>query len=208
MEQRDTSEQPERRRQILEAALKVFSTKGFHKATNKDIAEAAGGISPGLIYWYFKDKQDLLMSLIQQRMSIIQLAEHPEQLMELPPREALAKIGGVYLSMMRAPGNAAFIRVVIGEVLRFPQIGELFYKRAISRVAGVISQYLQRQIELGRLRPHDPMIAARSFIGMFVVHIVARELLCEPEALATSDDQLIATSVDIFLQGMEIEPGG
>lgn len=207
MEQRDTSEQPERRTQILEAALKVFSTKGFHKATNKDIAEAAGGISPGLIYWYFKDKQDLLMSLIQQRMAIFQLTEHPEQLMELPPREALAKIGGLYLSMARAPGNAAFMRVVIGEAVRFPQIGELFYKRVVGRVIGLISQYLQRQIELGHLRPHDPMIAARSFIGMFVVHIIARELLRQPEALAASDEQLTATSVDIFLRGMEIEPG-
>nr|MDQ2998168.1 TetR/AcrR family transcriptional regulator [Chloroflexota bacterium] len=48
-----TNEQPEnsdRRQQIIAAALKVFSIKGFHKATNKDIAQAAGGISPGLIY--------------------------------------------------------------------------------------------------------------------------------------------------------------
>ena len=43
------NEEPEngdRRQQIIEAALKVFSTKGYHKATNKDIAQAAGGISP------------------------------------------------------------------------------------------------------------------------------------------------------------------
>ncbi len=41
-----TNQEPEtgdRRKQILEAALKVFSTKGFHKATNKDIAQAPAG---------------------------------------------------------------------------------------------------------------------------------------------------------------------
>ena len=63
----DPSEQSDRRNQILEAALRVFGTKGFHKATNKDIAEAAGGISPGLIYWYFKDKEDLFLSIIRER---------------------------------------------------------------------------------------------------------------------------------------------
>ena len=63
----EQNEPNDRRQQILEAALKVFSTKGYHKATNKDIAEAAGGISPGLIYWYFKDKQDVFLSLLRER---------------------------------------------------------------------------------------------------------------------------------------------
>src|SRR5215217_7596239 len=102
------NEEPEngdRRKQILEAALKVFSTKGFHKATNKDIAQAAGGISPGLIYWYFKDKEDLFLSIIRERAAIFQLADHPERLMELPPREGLALIGRTYLSIFKVRGD-------------------------------------------------------------------------------------------------------
>src|SRR5439155_10996650 len=119
------NEEPEngdRRQQIIEAALKVFSTKGFHKATNKDIAQAAGGISPGLIYWYFKDKQDLFLSIFRERAAIFDLAEHPEQLMELPVREGLTLIGQSYLAIFRVPGNAALFRMLFGEALRFPQI--------------------------------------------------------------------------------------
>ena len=67
MSEAENNEQVDRRRQILDAALEVFGTKGFYQATNKDIAEAAGGISPGLIYWYFKDKQDLLFAVIRDR---------------------------------------------------------------------------------------------------------------------------------------------
>ena len=74
----EEQENVDRRQQILEAALKVFSVKGFHKATNKDIAQAAGGISPGLIYWYFKDKEDLFLSLIRERGTVFDLADHPE----------------------------------------------------------------------------------------------------------------------------------
>jgi AcrR family transcriptional regulator len=207
MHKNEEQENADRRQQILEAALKVFSIKGFHKATNKDIAQAAGGISPGLIYWYFKDKEDLLLSIIRERAAIFQLAEHPERLMELPPREGLALIGRTYLSVFKVPGNVALFRILIGEALRFPQIAEMFYKQAASRFLGLLSQYLQHQVALGRLRPHDTSIAARSFLGMFVVNVVAREIMRDPSAIATSDEQLIATVLDIFLGGLEIVEG-
>jgi AcrR family transcriptional regulator len=204
------NEEPEngdRREQIIAAALKVFSTKGFHKATNKDIAQAAGGISPGLIYWYFKDKEDLFLSIIRERAAIFQLADHPERLMELPPREGLALIGRTYLSVFKVPGNVAIIRIMVGEAIRFPQIAEMFYKQVASRFLGLLSQYLQHQVDLGRLRPHDTVISARSFLGMFVINVVAREIMRDPSALATPDEQLVATVLDIFLGGLEIVEG-
>ncbi|HJZ45741.1 MAG TPA: TetR/AcrR family transcriptional regulator [Roseiflexaceae bacterium] len=204
MNKNEEQENADRRHQIIEAALKVFSTKGFHKATNKDIAQAAGGISPGLIYWYFKDKEDLLLSIMRERAAIFQLVDHPEQLMELPPREGLALIGRTYLSVFQVPGNVAIMRILVGEAIRFPQIAEMFYKQAARRFLGLLSQYLQCQVDLGRLRQHDTMIAARSFLGMFVVNVVARELLRDPTAIAASDEQLVSTAVEIFLGGLEV----
>src|SRR5204862_7321414 len=99
MAKNDDRETADRRQQIIEAALRVFSTKGFHKATNKDIADAAGGISPGLLYWYFKDKQDLFLSLFHERAALVDLTQHPEQLMELPVREGLTLTGRSYLAI-------------------------------------------------------------------------------------------------------------
>jgi AcrR family transcriptional regulator len=183
----------------------VFSTKGFHKATNKDIAEAAGGISPGLIYWYFKDKEDLFVSIIRERAAIFELAEHPERVMELPPREGLALIGRTYLSVFRVPGNVAVFRILIGEAIRFPQIAELFLKLAGRRLLDFLSNYLQHQVDLGRLRPHDTMIAGRSFLGMFVVNIITREILRQPEVLGLPDERIVETNVDIFLNGLAVD---
>lgn len=205
MAKSDDQETTDRRQQILEAALNVFSTKGFHKATNKDIATAAGGISPGLIYWYFKDKQDLFMSIIRERATIVHLAEHPERLMDLPPREGLALIGRTYLSIFRIPSNIAIFRIFMGEALRFPQLAEVFYKNIGARFFDLMTSYLQRQIDLGRMRPHDTVIAARSFLGMFVVQVVAREVIRQPEAVTTTDEQIIEAVVDIFLRGLEPE---
>ncbi|MBK9712357.1 MAG: TetR/AcrR family transcriptional regulator [Kouleothrix sp.] len=202
MEQSEEQEAIDRRQQILEAALQVFSTKGFHKATNKDIAEAAGGISPGLIYWYFKDKEDLFLSIVRERAAIFQLADHPEQLMDLPPEQGLALIGRTYLSVFRVPGNVAFFRIAVGEAIRFPQIAEMFLQVVAKRFLQLVSQYLQHQVDLGRLRPHDTLIAGRSFVGMFIVNVVARELLREPEALAMPDEQIVGSVVAIFLGGL------
>lgn len=207
MTKSEVPESGERRQQILEAALRVFSTKGYHKATNKDIAKAAGGISPGLIYWYFKDKEDLFLSIIRERATVFQLADHPERLMELPPREGLALIGRTYLSVFRVPGNIALVRILVGEAIRFPQIGELFFKMVGRRFIDFLSLYLQHQVELGRLKPHDTMIAGRSFLGMFVINVVAREIMRQPEALDTTDEQIVATAVDIFVGGLEPHKG-
>src|SRR5213596_2548232 len=115
MAKNDDRETADRRQQIIEAALRVFSTKGFHKATNKDIADAAGGISPGLIYWYFKDKQDLFLSLIRERVPIFEIVAHPERLMDLPPREGLAMFGLSFLGAMSVPSNVAMFRLLISE---------------------------------------------------------------------------------------------
>ncbi|MFO7167142.1 MAG: TetR/AcrR family transcriptional regulator [Chloroflexota bacterium] len=201
-------ESGDRRQQIMEAALRVFSTKGFQKATNKDIAEAAGGISPGLIYHYFKDKQDLFFSIIQDRAPMVSLAMHPEQLMELPPREGLALIGRSYLSAAGSPGNAAVLRMLVSEAIRFPQISEMMYQTLVSRIFNLIKRYLEHQVELGRLRPHDSLIATRSFVGMFLAHIFVREIFRQPEAQATSDEEVVRNAVEIFLHGLEAEGSG
>lgn len=193
----------DRREQIMAAALEVFSTKGFQKATNKDIAEAAGGISPGLIYHYFKDKQDLFFSILQERMPLVGLTAHPERLMELPPREGLTLIGRSYLAALGSPGNVAVFRILLSEAIRFPQVSDLLYRTAITRVFGMVVRYLEHQMALGTLRRADPMVATRSFIGMFIAHLLVREVFRQPEAIMSADDEVVASAVDLFLTGLE-----
>lgn len=58
-----------KRQRLIEAAFTVFSRKGFNNASIKDIANEAN-ITPGLVHYYFKDKEDLLLSVqndVQER---------------------------------------------------------------------------------------------------------------------------------------------
>lgn len=199
--QENDTAQVERRHQILEAALKVFSVKGFQKATNKDIAEAAG-ISPGLIYWYFKDKQDLFLSIIRERAPIFTMLAQTDQLMGLPPEQGLALVARAFLGAYHSPVMVGLFRMLISEVIRFPQMAEMFYNQGLGAVLHALSAYMAHQMETGLLRQGDPMLAARSFMGLLIVHILAREVIRQPEALALSDQQVIDNAVAVFLYGM------
>lgn len=52
-----------RTKQILDAAINVFSRLGFHKASMDDIVEEAG-LSKGALYWYFKSKDDIIVGIL------------------------------------------------------------------------------------------------------------------------------------------------
>ncbi len=190
----------DRRQQILDAALKVFSHKGFHKATNKDVAEAAGGISPGLIYWYFTNKEDLLLSVVRERATLLQLVERADEMMLLTPEQFFRQIASAYVSAIS--NNGALFRIMFSEVSRFPQLGEMLYRLLIGKLFGLIDRYLQAKIASGELRPIDTATAARNFMGMLVIQGLAREVFHQPEAIATSNALLVDTIVDMTLHGL------
>jgi AcrR family transcriptional regulator len=90
---RDEQDFESRRQQIIDGALRVFASKGFEKATNKDIAEKSGIGSPGLIYHYFKDKSDLFRQVVEQRLPLLQLLSHSDDIMTKAPYDALTSLG-------------------------------------------------------------------------------------------------------------------
>src|SRR3970040_2896993 len=59
---------PAKSDRILRAAIKIFSQKGFFNSKVSDIAQAAG-VADGTIYLYFKNKDDLLISLFEEKMA-------------------------------------------------------------------------------------------------------------------------------------------
>ena len=52
----------------------------------------------------------------------------------------------------------------------------MFAERGPLVILGFLERYLRRQIELGRLRPHDPRASARAFMGMLIVYVLGREI--------------------------------
>ncbi len=203
MPPRDEQDYETRRQQIIDGALAVFASKGFEKATNKDIARAAKIGSPGLIYHYFKDKSDLFKQVLQERALILQLLNHPEELMDKPPREALTMFGTALIKTAENQTAMSLLKLLLGEAIRHPAVGEMFVKVGPGRGLDLLRRYLSSQMDAGKLRHMDPGIAARCFVGPFVAYILTQEVFVLPDSKSLNPDAMIASAVEIFLQGME-----
>lgn len=203
MPPRDEQDFESRRQQIIDGALEVFASKGFEKATNKDIASAAGIGSPGLIYHYFKDKADLFRQMMEQRAPVLELFEHTDQLMELPPREALTVLSTSFAQMTDNRAVMAVLKVMFGEAMRRPSVAQMINQIGPARGFGFLTRYLEHQMELGTLRRMDPGAAARAFIGGLIAFVLLREVYPQPDSATLSSRTMAAAVVDIFLQGMD-----
>jgi AcrR family transcriptional regulator len=205
MPARDEQEYEQRRQQIIDGALQVFSTKGFEEATNKDIARAAKIGSPGLIYHYFKDKSDLLRQVMEERASIWQLLNHPEDVMSKPPGEGLRIFAGAFTGMVNNRAAVSVIKLVLGESVRRPAVADMFARIGPGRGFAILTAYLSAQMEQGNLRRMDPGLAARCFVGPFIAYIMTREVFIMPDAKDLSPEVMAETAVALYLRGMQPE---
>ena len=203
MASRDEQEFETRRQQIIDGALQVFAEKGFDKATNKDIAQAANIGSPGLIYHYFKDKSDLLQQVFNERMPLLQLLNHTEEMMALSPRDALTLFAKTYLQEVDNPESMALMKMMLSEATRRPLVAEIFNRIGPGRAFAFLTRYLTKQMEAGVLRWMDPGAAARCFVGPLIAFIFAREVFPQPDAQTLTTETMVKTLVEVFLQGMK-----
>ncbi|NJP05469.1 MAG: TetR/AcrR family transcriptional regulator [Chloroflexaceae bacterium] len=203
MRPRNEIEYEQRRQQIIDGALEAFADKGFEKATNRDIARAAGIGSPGLIYHYFQDKADLFRSVIEERSHILRLLAQFETFMALPPREGLTQFGHAFLTVLDEPASAALLKLMLGEAARQPEVAGLINQVGPGRVFPFIRRYMAQQMAAGHLHQADPGAAARCFVGPLMIYILSREVFRQADADTLHRETMVETAVDIFLHGLE-----
>lgn len=194
----------DRRSQILEAAFEEFAEKGFKGATIKSIAARAELQSPALIYHYFPDKEALFHEVLESRAAVIRAVTTLTPMLDHPPEEVLPKIGRAYLDFDQSSVPQVF-QLAVGEALRRPEVAELFIEHGPRRVLEFLKRYLERQIELGRLRPHDVRSSARAFIGMLIPQIISKAVFPALNIDDLGDEEHLQTATEIFLRGLAPE---
>src|SRR3954463_13102309 len=113
----------DRRDQILEAALASFAKRGFHQTSMHDIS-AEAGISVGLIYRYFENKEAVIAAMADQhKQHIRQLLEEAQQLPTL--LESLELLFTAHCHEHSARVQSAFVVDLYSEASRNPQMADL-----------------------------------------------------------------------------------
>jgi TetR/AcrR family fatty acid metabolism transcriptional regulator len=153
--------QEEKRRLLLDAAVRVFARKGYHASRVGDIAEEAG-VAYGLLYHYFGSKEEVLRTVFRETWrELIQTIKSVEQTDD-PPREQLRKVAEILLRSW--PRDPDLVRVLVLEVTRSPHLpGEM---DEIVESFAAIQEVVERGQADGSIRADlDARLASYVFYG-------------------------------------------
>ncbi len=153
----------DKRRLILDAAVRVFARQGFHATRVSDIADEAG-VAYGLVYHYFSSKDEVLNELFIERWSLLLVAIDEADRTGAGPREKLGAVAGFIFDSYRH--DPELMKVIIVEVTRAANSFGRTHLEEIRRAYEGIAKIVAEGQESGALRGDvAPMFASMAFYG-------------------------------------------
>jgi TetR/AcrR family fatty acid metabolism transcriptional regulator len=151
----------EKRRLILDAAVRVFARSGFHTSRVGDIAEEAG-VAHGLLYHYFSSKDEVLETIFREQWGVlVDRIVAIEQSGE-PAVDQLRHVAAVVLRNWKHQPDV--IRVLVREIARSPEVQERIGE--LVKPIAAVRRIIERGRATGDLREDlDPQFAAVAFYG-------------------------------------------
>jgi len=146
----------DRRRQILDAAMVCFAKRGFHQASMHDIS-AEAGISVGLIYRYFENKEDVIRAMADRHKEeiheMLKRARHAPTLLE-----SLEILFTAHCCEAQPQITSAFVVDLYAEASRNPQVADLVrdvLRTAMEGVTDLIARAPETQTAAHGLTPSE-----------------------------------------------------
>lgn len=154
----------DKRRVILDAAVRVFARQGFHTCRVSDIADEAG-VAYGLVYHYFASKETILDTLFLERWDVMLAAIAETEATDLPAREKLRAIASFIVDSYRHDPD--LMKVIIVEVTRAANtFGRTHLDKIMQAYEGIARIVKQAQDD-GTFRTEvDALFAAQAFYGL------------------------------------------
>lgn len=203
---------PEKEQKILEAAIKVFSEKGFSAATTNEIAKNAG-IAEGTIFRYFKTKKDILRGILIQTINLMS-----DKLVAEPVSKILLQSEGkdlhtilkefLYDRLKLVDSIFPMARIIITEALFHEDVREAMYQNIITKALEIFRTLHKQMVTKGMMRSDiEPEVFLRSIMGNFIFLIIQRKLFGVKLSPADMDKELDKI-IDVILYGIaENKPG-
>jgi TetR/AcrR family transcriptional regulator, fatty acid metabolism regulator protein len=206
MTQADAASRGDKRERIIEAAITVFADRGFHQARVTDIAHRAG-VADGTIYLYFRNKEDLLLTIFEEKMDLI-ITSLKEAIASVDdPRERIRIFALNHYALVRR--SRALAEVLQVELRLSNKFLKEYRPEKLWRYLGVLGDIIREGQERGVLRADvDPFLVMWAFFGA-IDELGMQWILARKKArfkLDVAADQV----ADIFIKGIEArpQPGG
>jgi len=153
----------DKRRLILDAAVRVFARQGFNGCRVSDIADEAG-VAYGLVYHYFRSKDEVLDTLFLERWNVLLEAIRETDRQDISPREKLYAIASFIVDSYRH--DPELMKVIIVEVTRAANSFGQTHLAKIREAYELIANIVEKAQDEGAFKDTiTPQFAAMAFYG-------------------------------------------
>lgn len=193
-----------REQEILDAAIRIFSEKGYNAATTSEISREAG-IAEGTLFRYFKNKKALLSRIvlissktIGQNVITKRLGKLIEKNKDKDIKEILKLIILDRIDLLEK--NKELYKIVFTEIQYQEDLKKAFKENIILTAKNMIFGYVDKNNLKDKFKDVDLMATARNLVSMVVGYLVQSSIF--PELITIDREKQVEEMVEVFLNGI------
>jgi TetR/AcrR family transcriptional regulator, fatty acid metabolism regulator protein len=193
--------EPEKRRAILHAAVRVFAEKGYHGCRIADVARAAN-VAYGLVYHYFRNKDELLESVFAEQWTIFMNALSAIDSGPGTAAEKLAGLFGFVFDVYKTAPDA--VRVLMLEVTHTPQgLRAGSTRETFEKAVHLLAEIIRAGQARGELRRSaDPLAVATGLLGAMELSLSGMVMGLLPATSEEEIDRVREQVVGLVIEGL------
>jgi TetR/AcrR family transcriptional regulator len=194
---------PQRRLQIIQVAMDLFSRKGFDGTTTREISKAAG-VSEAIIFRHFATKEDLYAAIIDFIICDESETFYSEIDQAMQSKDDMAVFESVAFKILETHRREPeLLRLLLYSGLEGHKLSHLFMETQVRPAYEWLGNYIARRMTEKTFRKTDPMILVRAFLGMVSNHSLTR-IIFKDTLLHKSNKEMAREFAQVFLQGVLI----
>ncbi len=198
------SRKPEYREEdLIAAALETFSKHGYKNSSLDDVAKKAG-VTKGVIYYYFKDKEELLVKALTHSLEAMKIVD--AQLLQpgLSSRDRFRTVLIKGWARWTNPGFANLYRLFVGEIANsHPLIYRKWLNAGPIRTSKTLAKIIREGQATREFNPDlDPVTVSRFILSSLTSQAVIQPLASRENTEYCSKEKLLNTALELFLRSL------
>ncbi len=190
----------ERRLQILNLAVSLFSQKGFRGTTTKEIAQAAG-ISEAMVFRHFATKEELYSAILDHKACSDSAFDPREVIADAIARKDDQAVfeGLAFSALEHHECDTQFHRLLLHAALERHELADMFWERNVRPLYDFLGDYIRQRQRDGAMIEIEPFVVVRAFVGMVIHHSLNNNLWDPKRGLLNISNEEAARSFAGFL---------